>query len=96
MKVHTQFNRPATKECSETELSFPDISLYGTAWESIISWFAMEQIGYSDHLPSAICINEWTKMGSVYKDQSRWKSLGVGWKVYTETIENSVWNSGKS
>ena len=50
----------------------------------------MEQIGSSDHLPIAICINERTQMGSVYKGQPQWKSSGVDWKAYSEAIESTV------
>ena len=41
------------------------------ACENLISWSSMKQIGSSEHLPIAICINERTQMGSVYKGQLR-------------------------
>ena len=93
---HTRFNRSATKESCETGgLSCPEVSLCGTAWESLISWSTMEQIGSSEHLPIAICINKRKQMGIIYKGQPRYKSSEVNWKAYTEAIENS-WNSGKT
>ena len=62
-------------------LSFPDVSLCGAAWQSLISWWTMEKIGSSDDLPIAICINERTHTGNIYKGQSRWNSSGVDWKA---------------
>ena len=60
-----------------------DNSLCGTAWESLISWSTMEQIGSSEYQLIAIYINEGKLTGRIYKGQPRWKSSGVDWKAYT-------------
>ena len=91
---HTKPPPPANQNKTEGKSS-PDITIAGSKWSSKCSWFTVEGIGSSDHLP--ICINIGIKVshGSVFKGQVSWKSSGVDWKQFTDGLDSAMETQGE-
>ena len=68
--------------------SSPDLTVCGSVWSAKCTWSVDdEEIGGSDHLPIITTVFASAKHQPITGKKPRWRSNGVSWNDYRETVE---------